>query len=352
MWYNTSTGKFRIRQAGATRTLTDAELLNGQNAAYYLSRTNHTGTQDADTITDGTTNKAFLATERTKLAGIATGATANDTDANLKNRANHTGTQASSTISDFDTAVDARVNARVAALDVMSYKGAINASANPNYPAASAGDTYRISVAGKIGGASGPNVEAGDLIISHVDASAGGTQAQVGADWDIVQINIDGAVTLTGTQTLTNKTLTSPVINSPTGITTTDVGEGTNLYYTDERAKDAAAALFAAGTHTGATVTYDDAAGSGAGSLSIAVTASGTVGKYSALIGDGSATSITITQATHGRAANSQNLVSVTDASTGEVVYPDITVAPASGNVTIAFATAPASNAYRVTILG
>ena len=32
------------------------------------------------------------------------------------------------------------------------------------------------------------------------------------------------AVTLTGTETLTNKTLTSPVINTPTGITKTDVG--------------------------------------------------------------------------------------------------------------------------------
>jgi hypothetical protein len=41
----------------------------------------------------------------TKLAGIATGATANDTDANLKARANHTGTQTAATISDFDTEV-------------------------------------------------------------------------------------------------------------------------------------------------------------------------------------------------------------------------------------------------------
>mgnify|MGYP000553028085 CR=1 FL=1 len=73
--------------------------------AYAVQRANHTGTQSADTLTDGTTNKAFLATERTKLAGIATGATANDTDANLKARANHTGTQLASTISDFETAV-------------------------------------------------------------------------------------------------------------------------------------------------------------------------------------------------------------------------------------------------------
>jgi hypothetical protein len=44
-------------------------------------------------------------TEQTKLAGIAAGATVNDTDSNLKNRANHTGTQLASTISDFDTEV-------------------------------------------------------------------------------------------------------------------------------------------------------------------------------------------------------------------------------------------------------
>jgi hypothetical protein len=44
--------------------------------AYAIQRANHTGTQSADTLTDGTTNKAYTATERTKLAGVATGATA------------------------------------------------------------------------------------------------------------------------------------------------------------------------------------------------------------------------------------------------------------------------------------
>lgn len=71
--------------------------------ATLKARANHTGTQSADTITDGTTNKAFLATERTKLTGIATAATANDTDANLKNRANHTGTQSADTLTDGTT---------------------------------------------------------------------------------------------------------------------------------------------------------------------------------------------------------------------------------------------------------
>lgn len=67
------------------------------------ARANHTGTQSADTVIDGTTNKAYTATEKTKLSGIATGATANDTDANLKNRANHTGTQSADTITDGTT---------------------------------------------------------------------------------------------------------------------------------------------------------------------------------------------------------------------------------------------------------
>ncbi len=63
------------------------------------------GTLSADTLTDGTTNKAYTATEKTKLAGVATGATANSSDATLLARANHTGTQLAATISDFASAV-------------------------------------------------------------------------------------------------------------------------------------------------------------------------------------------------------------------------------------------------------
>jgi hypothetical protein len=46
---------------------------------------------DADDIGDGTTGKQYTATEKTKLAGIATEATANDTDAELRDRTTHTG---------------------------------------------------------------------------------------------------------------------------------------------------------------------------------------------------------------------------------------------------------------------
>lgn len=61
-------------------------------------RANHTGTQSADTVVDGTTNHVFTADDDTKLAGIAAGATANATDAYLLDRTHHTNTQPASTI--------------------------------------------------------------------------------------------------------------------------------------------------------------------------------------------------------------------------------------------------------------
>ena len=82
----------------------------------------------------------------------------------------------------------------VAAADALVFKGVIVASANPNYPAADRGWTYRISVAGKIGGASGINVEVGDLLLCLTDGTASGNQATVGTNWSIAQTNVDGAV--------------------------------------------------------------------------------------------------------------------------------------------------------------
>jgi hypothetical protein len=92
-------------------------------------------------------------------------------------------------------AVKSYVDAASGANDAMIFKGVIDCSANPNYPAADRGWTYRVSVAGKIGGASGINVENGDLLTCMTDSTASGNQATVGAQWAISQANIDGAVT-------------------------------------------------------------------------------------------------------------------------------------------------------------
>lgn len=177
IYYDTTANKLYYRNNSAWYDVTNATTLAGNAETVYarLASPTFTGTPAVPTATSGTNT--------TQIANTAY--------------------------------VITEIAARLASTDAMIYKGAIDCSLNPNYPAADAGWTYRVSVAGRIGGASGLVVEAGDMFICHVDASAGGTQAIVGADWDVIQTNIDGAVTLTGVQTLTNKTLTSPTLTTP-----------------------------------------------------------------------------------------------------------------------------------------
>lgn len=104
----------------------------------------------------------------------------------------------STAISDHAAAVDPHgdrsyADGLFAANDAMLFMGVINCVANPNFPAASVGNTYRVSVAGKVGGASGTNVEVGDLLICTTDTIAG-TLADVGVNWTIGQTNADGMV--------------------------------------------------------------------------------------------------------------------------------------------------------------
>ncbi len=100
---------------GATANSTDAQLRD---------RSTHTGSQATSTITgldtalagfavsghshsnaSGSTAGFMSIVDFTKLAGIATGATANSTDAQLRDRSTHTGSQATSTITGLDTAL-------------------------------------------------------------------------------------------------------------------------------------------------------------------------------------------------------------------------------------------------------
>jgi phage-related tail fiber protein len=53
-------------------SLLDSDLLDGQQGSYYLSRSNHTGTQSADTLTNGTTNKVFTVTNLNDLTQLLT----------------------------------------------------------------------------------------------------------------------------------------------------------------------------------------------------------------------------------------------------------------------------------------
>jgi len=89
--------------SGATRTLTIAAA--GGGASTNLSYTPSTRLLESSTGADvtlplaGTDAGLMAAADKTKLDGVAAGATANSPDATLLARANHTGTQAAATIS-------------------------------------------------------------------------------------------------------------------------------------------------------------------------------------------------------------------------------------------------------------
>lgn len=81
----------------------------------------------------------------------------------------------------------------LAVAGLLEFINDLNASANPNYPAALKGDSYVITVAGKVGGASGKPVDVGDLLIAKAD-NAGGTEAAVGTSWFVLEHNLAGAL--------------------------------------------------------------------------------------------------------------------------------------------------------------
>lgn len=97
-----------LYSAGSTLLIGDATQAN--HAVSYFQLLDGLGNKiDKDGSKVLSTND-YTTTEKNKLSGIATDATKNDTDANLKNRANHTGSQAISTVTNLQTNLDGKVN--------------------------------------------------------------------------------------------------------------------------------------------------------------------------------------------------------------------------------------------------
>lgn len=190
-------------------------------------------------------------------------------------------------------AVLALVTAKVTGLAVP--RGGIDCSTNPNYPAASVGDFYRVTVTGLIGGAAGVAVTVGDVMECYINTVAG-TQAAVGSNWTIVQSNVDLATTTTqGLVTFATQIEAEAKLVSTKAIVPTDLANFTMVK----------------------TATIGD------GSTSVIVVADG----------------LTINKIAECR-----------DGSTAAKILVDITYA--SGTTTFTFAVAPATASYKVIIIG
>lgn len=75
----------------------------------------------------------------------------------------------------------------------IDYKGDIDASTDPDFPAADKGDMYIIKRPGKIGGSSGMQVDVGNMLICKEDRVPSGTLSAVGYNWTVLQADLDQA---------------------------------------------------------------------------------------------------------------------------------------------------------------
>lgn len=96
-------------------------------------------------------------------------------------------------------AVWTAVSNGIAAADAMIYRGTISGGSTGAYgeltPFANNGWTYKVTTAGKIDGKA---VEIGDMLICNTDGTSAATSSNystIAANWDVIQANIDGAVT-------------------------------------------------------------------------------------------------------------------------------------------------------------
>lgn len=99
---------------------------------------------------------------------------------------------------------------------VLKFKGTLDGASNPLYPVSSVvGDVYVIATSGKIGGVDGVAVDAGDMVLCIAN-NGGGSQASVGASWRIVEHNLTGVITYTGTGVAVNEIAMFSNINGST----------------------------------------------------------------------------------------------------------------------------------------
>lgn len=160
-----------------------AGLANAANKIPYFTGVDALATTDLTAFGRSLIDDADAAAARATL-GLGTVATLTfDTDGTLA--------------ANSDTAIATQKAVKTAignsVTGVFKLTGSTDASANPNYPAATKGATYAVTVAGKVGGASGKSVDIGDIYVASAD-NAGGTEASVGTSWFVLEHNLVGAL--------------------------------------------------------------------------------------------------------------------------------------------------------------
>lgn len=159
---------------------------------------------------------------------------------------------------------------------------------------------------------------------------------------------------------------TADITSAIDALTTTVIEEGTNLYFTDERAQDAVGGIVSGSNSLAVSyndgtpsITFDTTLAatsymSKSSGLSVDISALETklrtdsfTKKASANVGNGSSTSFAVTHSLNSRDV----IVNVYDNATYDTVEVDV-VRTDADTVTVTFASVPSNNAYRVVVIG
>lgn len=329
IYYNTTTKRLTIWN-GTTwgLTATDSLLLNGQNAAFYLSRANHTGTQTASTISDlSTTVQAY----RLDQFAVPTAALSLNSQ-RITNLADPVSAQDAATMGWVQT----QVNNAAAGIDA---KASVRLKTTGN-------DTLS-----GLAARDGVTPSAGDRVLvgSQTTASANGVYIAAAGAWtratdgDNNNEMTPGAFWYVEEGTLYGKTQwrienTGAIVVGTTAITINQFG-GAAVSYTGSLGvqlvgQDFRAQVVASGGIQAVT-----------GGLQVDTTI--VTRKFATSIGNGSLTSIPVTHNLGTKDVQVSMRVNATD----EWVMTSW-VATDVNTVTFTFASAPASNAIRVVIQG
>jgi len=175
-------------------------VFDGSTGKYIKAGTKQLSTED------------YTTAEKSKLAGVATGATANATDAALRDRATHTGTQAIGTVTGLQAALDGKLDtagnaatatklATARTIGGVSFDG----SANINLPGVNAAGTQNTT------GSAAKWTTARTLTLGATGKSVDGsgnvtwTLAEMGAADDSAVLKLTGAQTAAGVKTFSDR---------------------------------------------------------------------------------------------------------------------------------------------------
>lgn len=346
---STITGLAAVATSGSAADLTGALPAGSFNDTVHGIRAG--GTSHAVVVPAGAAG-FMTGADKTKLDGVAAGATANGSDATLLLRTNHTGTQLASTISNFDTQVrtssmaqlatpTAAINVGGQLLNNVAAPVAATDAANKGYVDALVNGTdWKVSVRAAttanialtaLQNIDGISVAAGErvLVKNQTLAAENGVYIAASGAWTRA-LDADNSAEVTSGMAMM---VTEGIANGDTQwvLTTNDpITLGTS------------ALTFA---QIGAGASYTAGAGIVITGNSIGLDTTAVTRKFAALVGAG--TSVTV-------AHNLNTLdvqVQVYEVANGETIECDVTRSTVN-QITLGFVTAVVANAFRVVVQG